>query len=352
MNSLKLLATLWPSFPHFQRFARDSRLDGIRLNSAMMNIDELDTELGIVAKTTDAIPLYFDIKGRQLRVREVHNFPDHLELTLNHPIQVQTPVMVLFKAGNDQALLEKVVEGKRLIFVGGPKWKVKEGESLHIRHPSFQMLGGVFPSYEIEKIRKVRKAGFTRYFLSYVETQREIDECREYIGKDAELVLKIETRKGLDFVADYFKKDGQTALMAARGDLYVEIDKPHQIMEAMRVIIEKDAEAMVGSRIMLSVVKKEWDRETGKPILKLNPVPECADFLELAWMYDIGYRRMMLCDELCLEEKLLANAVSALHAFKETYAIPRSTRPIHKPVTSSPWTRIKDWAKDIHQNAD
>ena len=50
---LELLVTLWPSFPHFERFATDTRLHGIRLNSAMITAPEArDPEL---LKKLDAV---------------------------------------------------------------------------------------------------------------------------------------------------------------------------------------------------------------------------------------------------------------------------------------------------------
>lgn len=107
------------------------------------------------------------------------------------------------------------------------------------------------------------------------------------------------------WLAEEFRKSPGVSLMAARGDLYVEIDKPHRIAEALRLIIGKDPEASVGSRILLSVVHA--------------PVPSCADFLEIAWLADAGYRRMMLCDEICLKEHLLAVAVDAFDQFRADY---------------------------------
>lgn len=77
-------------------------------------------------------------------------------------------------------------------------------------------------------------------------------------------------------------------------------------MAALKLIVEKDSEACVGSRLLLSVITE--------------PVPSCADFLELAWLYDIGYRKMMLCDEICLKEGLLATAINAFESFREAYA--------------------------------
>ncbi|MDO8571963.1 MAG: hypothetical protein Q7R79_04760 [bacterium] len=315
MEPIDLMVTLWPSFPHFERFSQDGRLSGIRLNSAMITNPELEEELKLIKKLNVNVPLFFDVKGRQLRVADVHLNPAHLDLTLNHPISVQTPTPVLFKAGADNALLDHVEEGgRRLLFRNFPEYMINPGESLHIRHPSLTMEGPIFIDEELRKIEKVRKAGFTKYFLSYVETQREVDQFLELVGKDSEVWLKIETKKGLEYVAREFKKRPNLILVAARGDLYVEIDWPHQIMDALRLIIDKDPQACVGSRILLSVVHE--------------PVPSCADFLELAWLRDIGYTRMMLCDELCLKEDLLATAVNAFEGFRKTYTSPHQQKRI------------------------
>ncbi|HLD37550.1 MAG TPA: pyruvate kinase [Candidatus Nanoarchaeia archaeon] len=310
---LELLVTLWPTFPHFKRFATDSRVSGIRLNSAMIKLAELDREFE-EAKRNESVPLWFDVKGRQLRVTEVFPYKDHLELELNHPIDVQTPTPVLFKAGADHALLEKVAGKRHLIFNGGPEYMVYAGESIHIRHPSLVVYGPTFLNSEIEKIKKARSAGFDRFFLSYVESQRDIDEFREFVG-DSQIMAKIENKKGLEYVAKEFRKKPNLSLMAARGDLYVEVDKPHHILEALKLIVKKDPEAGVGSRLLLSTINK--------------PVPECADFMDLAWLYDIGYRKMMLCDEICLKEELLARAINAFESFRGGYA--KTNADCYKP---------------------
>jgi hypothetical protein len=303
---LQLMVTLWPSFPHFARFADDKRLAGIRLNSAMMTQADLDKELPL-AKAT--VPLFFDIKGRQMRVAEVlDNGGHHLDIRLNHPIRVKTPTEVLFKAGADWAVLHHLEEdGKRLVFQGGPQYNVLPGESLHIRHPSLEVTGSIFTDLERAKIETVKKAGFKRWFLSYVEKQSDVDEFRELVGRNDEIWLKIESKKGLEYVATKFVKKPDLTLVTARGDLYVELERPHEILQAVKLIIEKDREACLGSRLLLSVIS--------------DPVPSCADWHELAWLYDIGYRRLMLCDELCLRGELLSTAVNAFNAFRSTYCI-------------------------------
>ncbi len=311
-QSLELMVTLWPSFPHFQCFAEDKRVKGIRLNSAMMSHPELEKELGIVAPrlARDEL-LYFDVKGRQLRVVETHVFPDHLELTLNHRIEVATPTVVLFKAGADECLLEKVEDGgRRLVFRGGPYYEVRAGESLHLRDPSLRVHPPVYTDAELQKIERVRRAGFKRYFLSYVEEPADLDQFLELVGKDAEVMLKIESKRGLDYVANAFRKRDNVSLVAACGDLYVELERPHEILQAVELILEKDPQAVVGSRMLLSVIH--------------DPVPSYADFAQLAWLERIGYRRFMLCDELCLKGELLATAVNAFEAFRSSYAMNNS----------------------------
>lgn len=300
----ELSVTLWPSFPHFKRFAYDPRVTGIRLNSAMMSNPELDKELELVKAMPGTNPLFFDIKGRQLRVTEVIPNKDHLDLHLNHPIECRQGVVVLFKAGADYAILDHLEDGgQRMVFKGGPHYKVKEGESLHIRDKSLKVKGDQFTEQELVKIEKVKAAGFTKYFLSYVENQADVDQFRELVGKDSEVWLKIENIPGMHYAISKFQKQDNLTLVAARGDLFVELEKPHHMIDALRALIDVDPMACVGSRILLSVIE--------------SPVPSCADLCEIAWLHEIGYRRMMLCDELCLKENLLASAVGVFDAVKK-----------------------------------
>jgi len=308
-SPLELMVTLWPSFPHFQRFSQDARLDGgIRLNSAMIELADLDKEMGLIQEAEPTtVPLYFDVKGRQMRVAWVDTDNDRfLDLRLNHPIKAKTPTPVLFKAGEDAALLVDITEdGHRLIFDGGPNFNVRVGESIHIRHPSLEISGPLFTDTEKDKIAKVRATGIKKWFLSYVEEARDLDEFRELIGADTEVRLKIESQRGLEYVRNVWKKRDGFSLVLARGDLYVELERPHEILAATKLVIEKDPEATVGSRILLSTFH--------------DPVPSCADFSELAWLHDIGYRRVLLCDEMCLKEDPLTTAVGAFQAFRESY---------------------------------
>jgi len=299
--------TLWPAFSHFPRFAADDRIQGIRLNSAMMKASEIDEQFYQRVKNS-TVPLWFDVKGMQLRIKEIicGMDCDHLEFRLNRPIKVKTPCVVNFKGGEDSAeLIEVRDNGTHLIFNRGPAYEVRVGESIHIRNPTLQVGGPVFLDYEIEKIEKIKADGFSRYYLSYVYDQRHVDEFRELIGNDAQLILKIENKESLTWIANRYHPQTNTNLMAARGDLFVEVDYPHDILNACKLVVKKDPKAFVGSRMLLSCVA--------------SSTPSCSDFSDLAWLYEIGYRNFLLCDELCLKEELLARAVNVFGSFKKSY---------------------------------
>lgn len=309
MPKLNLHITCVPSDPHFGEFCSDPNLGGIRMNGLLFRGSDLNAELSRIPPNT-TVPLWFDAKGRQLRVEEAIYFKDHLELVMNHKITgLSLPHPIIFKAGEDWAMVEKI-DGKRLVLRadGYPKYRVKPGDSVHFRDMRMSIEGPLFTDDEKSKIETVYKSGARRFFLSYVERQRDVDEFREIVGYDSSLILKIESKKGLNFVAREFCSpppgDFRTRLMAARGDLYVEVDQPHEIVAAQRLIIERDPDAMVGSRMLLS--------------LFANNVPSCSDINELALLKHLGYRHFLLCDDLCKKGSALHRAVDTFTALSKT----------------------------------
>ena len=57
--------------------------------------------------------------------------------------------------------------------------------------------------------------------LSYVEDETDVTSLREQVGDESEIVAKIESLKGLEYVLNRFKKTDNLSLMLARGDLYL-----------------------------------------------------------------------------------------------------------------------------------
>jgi hypothetical protein len=297
---LELIVTLWPTQKHFERFAADDRIGAIRMNSAFA-YGEGEKHLAEGMAKSHGTPLYLDIKGRQLRVKEALPNDKYCELIMNHEVSVEKlPVVTLFKGGNDAALLTDIIDGNHLVFGRGPKYRVEPGESICIRDPSLKVHGTV-PEHEQKLIRTARDLGYRHFILSYVEGAADFEEFRKYVGKDAEVIGKIESQKGVRYVKQDYKKAPHTTLMAARGDLFVEVAHPHEIVAATRAIAKADPDAVAASRILLSVTNE--------------PVPSCADFSDLAMLLGFGYRRLMMCDGICLKEDSLATGVNIVDAF-------------------------------------
>lgn len=303
-HKVEIMATLWPEMEHYKFFAADPRLSGIRLNTAKAEVTTIRDLTEMAVRQSFGTPIYFDVKGRQLRVAKVIPNDENLEIVLNHPISVKTPCVVLFKGGTDPAVLAKA-EGKHLLFEGGPQFMVTPGDSLNVRAP-YEVHGNLFPKKQLYFLRVALEAGIKRFMLSYARSNEEIDELRSIVGDDCEIFAKIEDQKGLDFVkSDYRSRKNDYGLLNARGDLFVELDKPHEIIKATRDLIRLDPRAIAGSRILLSVTEEE--------------VPSCADLNEVAFLLGIGYRRFMFCDGLCLDKDALDRSITILATILEDF---------------------------------
>jgi hypothetical protein len=304
---LNLHITAIPSANYFNQFAHNSFLTGIRMNGILFVGADTEKEISLIPKTA-TVPLWLDAKGRQLRIEETIYHKDHLEVVLNHQITgLVLPHPIIFKAGEDWAMVEKITDdGKRLHCRadGYPKYRVNPGDSIHFRNPNMHITDSLFTSNEKAKIQKMAKLGFQNFYLSYVESKRDVDEFRELVGPDATIILKIESKRGLQFVRNEWKNNAEfynCYLACARGDLYVEVDKPHHILEAQKLIIEKDPDALVGSRMLLSLFN--------------NNVPACSDICELDQLRNLGYKHFLLCDDLCKKAVSLERAIATFEAF-------------------------------------
>jgi pyruvate kinase len=88
--------------------------------------------------------------------------------------------------------------------------------------------------------------------------------------------------------------------MAARGDLYIEMVRPHRIIHALNTIIQADSQAFVASRIFDSLVH--------------NPVPSSADISDAAWLISMGYRNFLFGDLICLQKDTILEGLNLLTA--------------------------------------
>jgi pyruvate kinase len=137
--------------------------------------------------------------------------------------------------------------------------------------------------------------------LSFVEKQEDIDELYKLVP-DANVVAKIESIKGLRYVTDNHDK---TRLMAARGDLFVELKLPHHIIGALEDIIHADKDAIVASRIFSS--------------LNEGLEPSCEDISDVDNLLRMGYKTVMLGDDICMKRDSVISGLNLFHAMARRY---------------------------------
>ena len=267
-------------------------VQGLRLNTVMPLREEPAAVLERLGGL--GLPLWVDLKGRQLRVAEA-GIPPYTEVRLTHPIHVETPVDAWFSDGNERARIV-AVDGDRLILADGPHRLVGPGESVNIVDPGLRVEGTLTPR-DREYLEAMGKTGCRRVMLSYVEQPSDAAEVRELLP-GAEVVLKIENERGLAFAREQGAAQGR--LCAGRGDLYVEVTRPHRIVGALRTVVAADPDAIVASRLFDSLAD--------------DPVPTSADISDAAFLMGLGYRTFLLGDAVCFQRDTVLAALNLLEA--------------------------------------
>ena len=289
---VEAIVTTPPYAPFLEAVAAHPIVRGFRLNTVMPLKEGPSEALERLSKYRQ--PLWVDLKGRQLRVVGAA-IPPFTEVQLSHPIEVETPTDAFFSDGNELARVA-AVDGNRLILEDGPRRLIGPGESVNIIDPTFKVLG-TLTELDRAYLAAMRELGMSKVMLSYVESQADVDEVKQLLP-GAEVVLKIESQTGLRFAQVHGPKHGR--LMAARGDLYVEVLRPHRMAAALLQIIRADPQAIVASRIFDS--------------LAYDAIPTSADIGDAAFLMTIGYRSFMFGDRVCLKEETIIQALNLLEA--------------------------------------
>ena len=172
-------------------------------------------------------------------------------------------------------------------------------------------------------IEAAKKVGVHDYMLSYVENKQDIEDVLA-LDPHANIVAKIESHGGLNFIRkEYPSLKDRVNLMAARGDLFVEVGRPHKILETTRRIVEADKDAIAASRIFTS--------------LRNSYSPACQDLSDIGFLKEIGYQHLMIGDDICFKEDSIMSALNLLHAIDASYH-PRErvyVRDMPQPDTAS-----------------
>lgn len=265
---------------------------GLRLNTVMPvqgDLRRVLERLGACGK-----PVWVDLKGRQLRVVGAA-IPPFTEVRVSHPVRFTPPASAFFSDGRECARVV-AAEGDRLILEDGPRRLIGPGESVNLIAPDLEV-EGTLTETDRAYLAAMRELGMRHVMLSFTESPDDVREVKRLLP-EAEVVCKIESQHGLDFATRHRARHGR--LMAARGDLYVEVVRPHRVLGALRKVIAADPNAIVASRLFGSLARAD--------------VPDAADLGDVAHLLMLGYRTFMLGDEICLRARSAMAALNLLQA--------------------------------------
>jgi hypothetical protein len=282
----------------------DSLISGIRINTGYNFFsDSCNNKMYELINYTrwHGKKLWMDLKGRELRILYAQN-NDECEqwVKINHKIQLNTPAEFYFNDGAAYSTITKLRRKRNLKINTPVPINFGKGTPINIPNDSLSVLGYYTKTdYKIMKLAK--KHDVHDYMISFVESPSDIEELLRFDPK-ANIVAKIESKKGLEFVKEYYPSySNRVQLMAARGDMFVELDYPHEIISALEDIIEADSGAMVGSRIYSSVARDDL-------------MPSCTDITDIQYLLDLGYRSFLLGDEIREKREYVLSAIGVIKA--------------------------------------
>lgn len=292
MTAPRAIVTAPPYAPFLGEVAAHPIVDGLRLNTVMPVAGGPAEALDLLGR--HGVPVWVDLKGRQLRVVEAA-VPPFTSVRISHRIDVPLPADAFFGHGREHARIA-AIDGDALILDEAPRRVIGPGESVNVVHPDL-VVHGTLTETDRAYLAAMADRGWTDVMLSYVESAEDVAEVAALLPA-ARVVCKLETPRGVAFAERHGAAHGR--LMAARGDLFVEVPRPHRIIGALKRIVAADPDAIAASYLFDSLA---W-----------NAAPDCADVGDAAFLLMLGYRTLMLGDEVCLKRDSVIAALNLLQA--------------------------------------
>ena len=294
---MKLIATLPP--PHREQMikvAEHPEVDGVRFNVGVRVPYSPKETLRRIMDCLKEKPLWIDLKCRQLRIAK-WAVPTYGDIELSHKINVDLPATIIFRGGDESRIM--AVDGKVIYVDPPPKFAIGAGQAINIHGHNFQV-EGFLTDEDQEYIEAAKELGIHRYMLSFVEQEQDIKDLLA-LDPEAEIVIKIESMKGLQF-SQVVEVGERLRLMVARDDLLINIGESVKIFDAMKTMIKRDPQAIVASRILTSL-------EDGENI-------SMGDLSDLYLIHVWGYKTIMLSDGLCFKKEAFSRAMQEYCQFK------------------------------------
>lgn len=250
---------------------------------------------------------WLDIKGYQLRI-DRWTLGDLGKVVLNHKVEVDLPARIYFR-GDDYSNI-KVINGNTIYVDPLPKYSVGEGQAINI-HGDNLKIDGYLTDDDYKYLDPACKLGVTNYMLSFVEQITNIVEVEDVLDNNGliaptELVLKIESPNGLDFVQGVSPEFlAVYRLMAARDDWFINTTPKSQILLNLQELIRLDPNAILASHIFGDLEKAG--------------MVTMADLSDLYLMRTFGYKNFMLSDG--ISRRHFRKAMEAWQEFQKTIPV-------------------------------
>lgn len=241
--------------------------------------------------------LYVDLEGRQIRVAKWTPFSMGV-VTLNRDFVIELPGMIHFRRAGWLDIVNALPEERKIFFKPRrtkEEYYLGESQSVNIVAKNFEVKNGYLAGRDFEYIKEACGLGINQFMLSFVESLNDTSEFyRTYyehgVGRDLlppQLVLKIESQKGIELIENLSKKMlSEFQLMAARDDLFLSfVNKRSEFLNALKLIIKKDPNAISASKILTGLL--EYPNEV-----------TIGNMTDIVLMKQFGYKHFMLSDEL------------------------------------------------------
>lgn len=275
-----------------ERMYSHPSIDGARYNVAVRTTHTPLAVLSYLQKIAEKYKkeLWIDLKGRQLRINKWAD-PTYGDIELNHELEVDLPAKVFFR-GNEWSNLV-AVEGNRIVVDPDPRHAIGAGQAINIIGKNLKIKGNYLTKTDEQFIEAAKRLNIHKYMLSFVEQEADLQTVRS-LDPDSSLVLKIESSKGLTYIAQSYTGGRHGNLMAARDDMMINIgDNKVEMLNALEFIIQKDRDAIVASHIFTS--------------LSTLGYLTMADISDLKLLHNIGYKHFMFSDDVshrCFDEAI------------------------------------------------
>lgn len=251
-------------------------VSAVRFNTGVETYETVNETLNILKKATEFFKkeLWIDIKGRQLRVVKWAD-PMYSCIELNHKVDILYPAQIYFR-NSDKVNITHVKNGNKIFIDPLPRQALGAGQSVNIIAKDIT-IDGYLTDKDKEFLKLCKEKGISNIMASFVEEYSDLIQIKKYLPS-ANIISKIESLKGIEFIL----KNRVSGLMAARDDLYLESGQGYKMLKYLKMIISKDKNAICASKIFTSLEKRN--------------MVDFSDFADLELMYNLGYRKFMLCD--------------------------------------------------------